>query len=152
MISNTNKTKKTSGFTIVELLIVIVVIGILAAITIVSYNGVQNKAKTANALSAANNVIKKSLIYSTDESSTGYPPSLAKLTEAAAAGKTYELTGVSLASPELTLTTTSPVPTSPTQVTYNWCGVLSTAPTGSSVIYYDYSQKKGVKITTGTGC
>jgi prepilin-type N-terminal cleavage/methylation domain-containing protein len=33
-----------AGFTIVELLIVIVVIGILAAITIVAYNGVQNKA------------------------------------------------------------------------------------------------------------
>lgn len=37
--------KTRSGFTIVELLIVIVVIGILAAITIVAYNGVQNRAK-----------------------------------------------------------------------------------------------------------
>jgi type II secretion system protein G len=36
------------GFTIVELLIVIVVIGILAAITIVAYNGVQNRAKAAS--------------------------------------------------------------------------------------------------------
>jgi prepilin-type N-terminal cleavage/methylation domain-containing protein len=33
------------GFTIVELLIVIVVIGILAAITIVAYNGVQSRAR-----------------------------------------------------------------------------------------------------------
>ena len=38
-----NKTKNT-GFTIVELLIVIVIIGILAAITIVAYNGIQNRA------------------------------------------------------------------------------------------------------------
>jgi type II secretion system protein G len=37
--------KKQLGFTIVELLIVIVVIGILAAITIVAYNGVQAKAR-----------------------------------------------------------------------------------------------------------
>src|SRR2546428_177471 len=35
------------GFTIVELLIVIVVIGILAAITIVSFNGVSNRATAA---------------------------------------------------------------------------------------------------------
>lgn len=37
---------KQKGFTIVELLIVIVVIGILAAITIVSYNGIQNRANS----------------------------------------------------------------------------------------------------------
>lgn len=41
------KNKQHSGFTIVELLIVIVVIGILAAITIVAYNGIQNRAKAA---------------------------------------------------------------------------------------------------------
>ena len=36
---------KQKGFTIVELLIVIVVIGILAAIVIVAFNGVQTRAK-----------------------------------------------------------------------------------------------------------
>ena len=39
---------KAKGFTIVELLIVIVVIGILAAITIVAYNGIQERAKVAS--------------------------------------------------------------------------------------------------------
>ena len=38
------KQTKTRGFTIVELLIVIVVIAILAAITIVAYNGIQTRA------------------------------------------------------------------------------------------------------------
>lgn len=36
--------KQASGFTIVELLIVVVVIAILAAITIVAYNGIQSRA------------------------------------------------------------------------------------------------------------
>jgi len=47
--------KKQKGFTIVELLIVIVVIGILAAITIVAFNGVTTKAentKTVNSVAA----------------------------------------------------------------------------------------------------
>jgi len=39
--------KQQKGFTIVELLIVIVVIGILAAIVIVAYTGVQNRANDA---------------------------------------------------------------------------------------------------------
>ena len=38
------RTVKQAGFTIVELLIVIVVIGILAAIVIVAFNGIQNRA------------------------------------------------------------------------------------------------------------
>lgn len=37
--------KDQAGFTIVELLIVIVVIGILAAITIVAYNGIQDRSR-----------------------------------------------------------------------------------------------------------
>lgn len=46
------------GFTIVELLIVVVVIAILAAITIVSYNGIQARATNSQALSAVNSYVK----------------------------------------------------------------------------------------------
>ncbi|RYF28160.1 MAG: type II secretion system protein [Chloroflexi bacterium] len=41
------------GFTIVELLIVIVVIGILAAITIVAFNGIQQRSRNAARVSEA---------------------------------------------------------------------------------------------------
>jgi prepilin-type N-terminal cleavage/methylation domain-containing protein len=51
------------GFTIVELLIVIVVIGILAAITIVAYNGVSQRASAAASQSAAEQAAKKVLTY-----------------------------------------------------------------------------------------
>jgi type IV pilus assembly protein PilA len=53
------KNIKQQGFTIVELLIVIVVIGILAAITIVAYNGIQSRAKSSAGQQTANSVIKK---------------------------------------------------------------------------------------------
>ena len=43
----------TKGFTIVELLIVIVVIAVLAAITIVAYNGIQSSARNTQQISTA---------------------------------------------------------------------------------------------------
>jgi prepilin-type N-terminal cleavage/methylation domain-containing protein len=63
--------KQQSGFTIVELLIVIVVIGILAAITIVAYNGIQNRAYDAAVQSDIDNVVKELRLY---EASNGYYP------------------------------------------------------------------------------
>lgn len=50
------KKQTSTGFTIVELLIVIVVIGILAAITIVAYNGVQDRSNDARRQSDIKNV------------------------------------------------------------------------------------------------
>ena len=49
---------RKQGFTIVELLIVIVVIAILAAISIVAYNGIQNRANNSIVESDISNLIK----------------------------------------------------------------------------------------------
>jgi general secretion pathway protein G len=48
--------KQQAGFTIVELLIVIVVIGILAALVITTYTGIQAKGRNANRQSDINSV------------------------------------------------------------------------------------------------
>jgi len=63
--------KKYSGFTIVELLIVIVVIAILAAISIVAYNGIQVRAENAKTITAVNAYRKALAQYRIDNS--GYP-------------------------------------------------------------------------------
>ena len=51
--------KRTTGFTIVELLIVVVVIAILAAITIVSYNGITARANDSAIKTGLSSTIKK---------------------------------------------------------------------------------------------
>lgn len=64
---------KRSGFTIVELLIVIVVIGILAAITIVAFNGVQERANTTAVKSDLSAIKKKMEIFKIDNPAGTYP-------------------------------------------------------------------------------
>lgn len=54
------------GFTIVELLIVVVVIAILAAIAVVSYNGIQAKAHDATVRSDLHHVANLMNLYSID--------------------------------------------------------------------------------------
>lgn len=65
------------GFTIVELLIVIVVIGILAAITIVAYNGIQNRARVSTLTSSLSQLSKRLAAFAVD--GTGYPSSLSTI-------------------------------------------------------------------------
>ena len=55
--------KRQNGFTIVELLVVILVIGILASITIVAYNGTQARARDGRRSSDAEHIVEALRVY-----------------------------------------------------------------------------------------
>jgi len=117
-VSVNNRTKQ-QGFTIVELLIVIVVIGILAAITIVSFNGVQNRGKTAGAQSASEAALRKAELYYADLSV--YPAQSSDLTSATS-DKIYALTGVTFPG-----TAIASAPTAPATLNFWRCGTNTAA-------------------------
>jgi len=150
----TLKNIKQQGFTIVELLIVIVVIAILAAITIVAYNGVQNRAKTTAGQSAATNAAKKAELYNTEKSS--YPATSSLLTTGQS-GQTWELTGVIF---DTTALSTSNLPTATNELNIYKCGTngTTTAPTtaagvtsqtGTRFDYWNYQTTSTNSVSAG---
>jgi len=82
-----HKNDAQKGFTIVELLIVIVVIGILAAITIVAFNGVQQRSQVASAKSASAQVNKALEAYHI--TAGVYPNSLADINVSSSSTTSY---------------------------------------------------------------
>lgn len=133
--------RDAKGFTIVELLVVIVVIAILAAVTIVAYNGVQQRARDS---ARANNVqsIKSALeIYYADNNA--YP--------AVCAGGDNAGCAISSLSTALVPTYISTIPADPNGSTMSY--VRGTAASSSYAIYISYEAravcKTGVNVNTG---
>ena len=66
-MKNSNLITKKSGFTIIELLVVVVIIGILTAITIVSYIGITGKAVVSTLQSDLTNAKGDILLYQAEK-------------------------------------------------------------------------------------
>ena len=95
IIPTSDRALNRRGFTIVELLIVIVVIAILAAIVIVAYNGIQARARAASLTSDLTNASTALKLYQVDNG--GYPttndcsatPAAASICLKSSGGTTY---------------------------------------------------------------
>ncbi len=105
---------KHSGFTIVELLIVIVVIGILAAITIVAYNGIQARARAATVQSDLEGAAKQ--LAMDQITSSAYPATVALANNGAglkaSSGTTYQYAVNNTTTPQTYCITATNVTTS----------------------------------------
>ena len=121
---------KSKGFTIVELLIVIVVIAILAAITIVAYNGIQSRARNSAAQSAAETMQKK--IEAFNSVTGAYPVSGSSLATQLNGQNESSLNGANLS--EGTPTSSNGTNT----VLVKFC-TAPTAATGYQIFYYDFT-------------
>lgn len=121
--------KKQGGFTIVELLIVIVVIAILAAITIVAYNGIQQRARDSTRTSDIVSIQKALELYRADN---GIYPSVGTDNSG------YNLSTLSAA---LVPTYINSIPNDPNTSLTNYQYVRGTAASGAYGIRISYETR-----------
>lgn len=143
----------SSGFTILELLIVIIIIGILAAIVIVAYQGVTTRAKTSQAQATASAAVKKAEAFNAEKMS--YPVISTDLTGATASGTSYYLSGATFVA---AMGTTPPA--SPASLTFYKCGTGAstsaptsvatiTTTTGSRIDYFNFTTNTTSSMSAG---
>jgi len=132
ILNNIKKLQNNHGFTIVELLVVIVVIGILASITVVSYTGITQRANTSKAMSNAKSAQTVAEAYATENAY--YPSTLAIFNTGANSAKLPS--GVSV----IAVGSLSGQTSNNKLVMVTWeCNTASCAnPTGGRITYWDF--------------
>lgn len=140
---------KQRGFTIVELLIVIVVIGILAAITIVAYNGVQNKATNQQTISTVRAYYAALTAYTLDNAA--YPAGNACLGTA----EYYTSNPCYIGNSTYSYSATLNAALSPylnTTPTLSNAKIVGSTFTGTGIFYYTASKYIGFPILGSNTC
>lgn len=116
------------GFTLIELMVVVLIIAILLAIAIPTFLGAQNKAKDRSAQSSARNALTNAKTLYADTGSY----------------ISYAADGVTVVAPEVALTAIEPA------LTFVATTALSTGPKMVSVLATDTSWYAAVLSATGT--
>jgi prepilin-type N-terminal cleavage/methylation domain-containing protein len=148
-------TFKTRGFTLVELLIVIVVIAILAAITIVAYNGIQQRAHTSGQKTAASTLHKKmEAYYAINNAYPTFNSTANTITTALNSTSDSSLTGSGITLKGATLTGAQ---TNDSIIDLKLCAAVAsltsgtTVPTGFVVFIWDATQNPARAYATNAG-
>jgi prepilin-type N-terminal cleavage/methylation domain-containing protein len=161
VLSNIKPRNSERGFTIVELLIVIVVIAILATITIVAYSGITSRANNTKAQANAASVQKVAEAFNADNGR--YPATVAEFTTNPATTPSTKLpSGVTVISglagtsgtvftgtdPLIAITAANKAST----ITYA-CFVSCTSSTGGRITYWDFTTgaQAATTIFVGSG-
>lgn len=133
-LNNIKALKSERGFTIVELLIVVVIIGILAAIVIVAYNGVTNRAKSSKSAATASSIVKKLEAYNAEGVGPGYPTAYSTTIAASA----NSATSYYIPAGSYTLKTTA-VAATDSETTFNITTCTAGNGGGLAVTVWDYA-------------
>ena len=149
---NFNQGKR--GFTIVELLIVVVAIAILAAITIVSYTGITQRAKTTRSISTADQVRTKAAVWN---SLLNTYPDLAQIRTNSISPADIDTAGgaagpveAKLSSPSVAMGATIDVVRANNGDTVYYAPCWNgTRFSGANISYWNYSTNAGVNIVAG---
>ncbi len=120
---------KSRGFTIVELLIVIVVIAILAAITIVAYNGITRSANASAAKSNADSIRSYAGAYQASEDGNGIFPAIS--------GSSLATTSVASLPAGITITGTTALSATNGKTTIGYA--RTTGNNGACIAYWNYA-------------
>jgi prepilin-type N-terminal cleavage/methylation domain-containing protein len=155
------KIENSHGFTIVELLVVVVVIGILASVTIVSYGGVSQRAKIVSLQSDLTQAAKSLRLFQITNSTEDFPTTIdCTIADSAtnkcvrlSAGSSYVYTPNNAASPRrYTLNVNNGTSiyriTDTTQPSGSWlAGKAATVMSGKYILATDISSQYKINTT-----
>ena len=146
-----NINTKSRGFTLVELLIVIVIIAILAAITIVAYNGLTARGNAAAAQAAASTASKKIEAYNAENGQ--YPNTASVITGTGTQnGVTTATTSSWYSAQDTAFSTSTTMPSSATTgpASVKTVYYVPNGTNGGCIYWFDYQNTGYKSIQVGT--